>query len=73
MMTLISYIFVFLCLCYLWLRILAKMGFSGLTRWVLLLGCLVPLVGLPLVLLYLGFTEWQVHENLEKFKKGYRR
>ena len=49
------------------------MGYAGLTRWALVIGCWIPVIGLFAVLLYVSFTEWPVHEDLEKLKQGYRR
>jgi hypothetical protein len=58
---------------YVWWRILGKMGYFGWYRVGLLLVTFVPGVGIPAGLLYLGFFQWPVHEDLELLRKRVRR
>jgi hypothetical protein len=43
---------------YVWWRIIKKTGFTGALLWLLTLGIWIPGIGLALVLLFLGFSEW---------------
>ena len=69
MFSLVFLIAFFVLLNWCWWRILAKMGILGMLRLGLLVGCWVPVIGLPMVLFYLGFVKWPIHEELEALEK----
>jgi hypothetical protein len=57
------YLVLFGFLAYVWWRIVRKTGFTGAILWLLTLGIWVPAVGIVLVLLFLGFSEWPVSQK----------
>lgn len=57
------YLVLFGFLAYVWWRIVRKTGFTGALLWLLTLGIWIPGVGIVLVLLFLGFSEWPVSQK----------
>jgi hypothetical protein len=52
------YLLLFGFLAYVWWRIIKKTGFTGALLWLLTLGIWIPGIGIVLVLLFLGFSDW---------------
>jgi hypothetical protein len=68
-MTFIAYLLAFVFFNYVWWLILGKMGFSDWVRLGLVAVIWIPGVGLLFELVYLGFFEWPIHEDLEAMRK----